>query len=126
MAALSQSWLDDAFTSAKEDFKRSLKNPSAYDFSSLTSIDDVLEEAKKVERQQAKTKTLRGLKRIQPFIHGLKEYSEVIETFAQVKPDIMSLIWVSIASIQLYICLWSGRLTTSLLHIRDHSNSSSR
>ncbi|KAI1457992.1 hypothetical protein F4805DRAFT_474716 [Annulohypoxylon moriforme] len=93
MATLQSSWLDAAFKSAKEDFKRSLKNPALYDFEKLTSIEDVLEEAKKIERQQAKTRTLRGLRRIQPLINGLKEYSAIIEVFAQAKPDIMSLIW---------------------------------
>ncbi|KAI0889136.1 uncharacterized protein GGS22DRAFT_153217 [Annulohypoxylon maeteangense] len=87
------SWLDDTFKLAKEDFKRSLKNPALYDFSKLVSIDDVLEEAKKIERQQAKTRTLRGLRRVQPLINGLKEYSAIIEVFAQAKPDIISLIW---------------------------------
>ncbi|KAI1103967.1 hypothetical protein F4804DRAFT_211097 [Jackrogersella minutella] len=93
MASISALWLDDAFKSAKEDFKRSLKNPALYDFSKITSIDDVLEEAKKIEKQQAKTKTLRGLKRVQPLINSLKEYSAVIEVFVQAKPDVMSLIW---------------------------------
>ncbi|KAI2471029.1 hypothetical protein F4781DRAFT_388511 [Annulohypoxylon bovei var. microspora] len=93
MATVPPSWLDEAFKSAKEDFKRSLKNPALYDFSKITSIDDVLDEAKKIERQQAQTRTLRGLKRVQPLINGLKEYSAIIEVFAQVKPDIMSLIW---------------------------------
>ncbi|OTA59127.1 hypothetical protein K449DRAFT_466839 [Hypoxylon sp. EC38] len=93
MAAVPSSWLDDAFKSAKEDFKRSLKNPALYDFSKIRSVDDVLDEARKIERQQAKTKTLRGLKRIQPLIDGLKEYSGIIEVFVQAKPDVMSLIW---------------------------------
>ncbi|KAI1416816.1 hypothetical protein F5Y13DRAFT_204160 [Hypoxylon sp. FL1857] len=93
MATVTSSWLDEAFKSAKEDFKRSLKNPALYDFSKITSIDDVLNEAKKIEKQQDKTKTLRGLKRIQPLIDGLKEYSGIIEVFAQAKPDVMSLIW---------------------------------
>ncbi|OTA93779.1 hypothetical protein M434DRAFT_395313 [Hypoxylon sp. CO27-5] len=93
MAAVPSSWLDDAFKSAKEDFKRSLKNPALYDFSKISSVDDVLDEARKIERRQAKTKTLRGLKRVQPLIDGLKEYSGIIEVFVQAKPDVMSLIW---------------------------------
>ncbi|OTB06435.1 hypothetical protein M426DRAFT_9573 [Hypoxylon sp. CI-4A] len=95
MATVPSSWLHDAFKSAKEDFKKRLKNPALYDFSKISSIDDVMDEATKIERQQAKSKTLRGLKRIQPFIDGLKEYAGVIEVFAQAKPDVMSLIWAS-------------------------------
>ena len=49
---------------------------------------------REVQRQQAKTKTYRGLKRIEPLIKVLQEYSSVIDTFVQVKPDIMGLIWV--------------------------------
>ncbi|KAI0152566.1 hypothetical protein F4776DRAFT_659492 [Hypoxylon sp. NC0597] len=93
MATVPSSWVDEAFKSAKEDFKRSLKNPALYDFSTISSVDDVLDEARKIERQQAKTKTLRGLKRVQPLIDGLKEYSGIIEVFVQAKPDVMSLIW---------------------------------
>lgn len=94
MATTPSSWLDDAFKSAKEDFRRSLKNPALYDFSKIVQIDDVYDEARKIQSEQAKTKTLRGLKRLEPLINGLKEYSAVVEVFIQVKPDVMSLIWV--------------------------------
>ncbi|KAI1379439.1 hypothetical protein F4677DRAFT_332829 [Hypoxylon crocopeplum] len=86
-------WLSEAFKSAKEEFKQSLKNPALYDFSKISSIDDVLDEVMKIEREQAKTKTLRGLKRLEPLINGLKEYSAIIEVFVQAKPDVMSFIW---------------------------------
>ncbi|KAK6957593.1 hypothetical protein Daesc_000380 [Daldinia eschscholtzii] len=97
--ATTPSWLDDAFRSAKEDFKKSLKNPSLYDFSKINSPDDVMREAAKIEREQRKTKTLRGLRRIEPLINGLKEYAAVIEVFVQAKPEIMSLVWISSAVI---------------------------
>lgn len=94
MATIPSSWLDDAFKSAKEEFKKSLKNPALYDFSKVVKIEDVYDEAARIQREQAKTKTLRGLKRLEPLINGLKEYSAVVEVFVQVKPDVMSLIWV--------------------------------
>lgn len=94
MAAQPSLWLGEAFATAKEDFKRSLKNPAQYDFSKVTSIDDVYDEAEKIQRQQAKTKTLRGLNRLQPFLNALNEYSGIIDAFVQAKPEIMSLIWV--------------------------------
>ncbi|KAI1470272.1 uncharacterized protein F4812DRAFT_259183 [Daldinia caldariorum] len=93
MATTPPSWLDDAFKSAKEEFKKSLKNPALYDFSKINSPDDVIHEAIKIQKQQEKTKTLRGLRRIDPLISGLKEYAAVIEQFVQAKPEIMSLIW---------------------------------
>lgn len=36
---------------------------------------------------------LRDLQKISPYLDCLKEYSAVIEVFAQVKPDIIALIW---------------------------------
>ncbi|KAI1802020.1 hypothetical protein F4811DRAFT_555212 [Daldinia bambusicola] len=93
MATTPPSWLDDAFKSAKQEFRKSLKNPALYDFSKINSPDDVINEAIKIQKQQEKTKTLRGLRRIDPLISGLKEYAAVIEQFVQAKPEIMSLIW---------------------------------
>lgn len=90
------SWLEVAFLSAKKDFLASLKNKttSKFDFSKLATVDDVYEAASEIQRQQAKTKSYRGLKRIEPFIKVLQEYGGVADTFAQIKPDILCLIWV--------------------------------
>ncbi|KAI0161115.1 hypothetical protein GGR52DRAFT_582536 [Hypoxylon sp. FL1284] len=91
--ATTSAWLDDAFQTTKEEFKRNLQSPASYDFSKIVRIEDVYDEATRIQREQAKTKTLRGLKRLEPLINGLKEYSAVVEVFIQVKPDVMSLIW---------------------------------
>ena len=42
-----------------------------------------------------KKKTLRNMKRIEPYIVGLSRYSDVCSIFVQVKPEILCLIWVS-------------------------------
>lgn len=92
--ASNTAWLQQAFLSARDEFFRNLPKTTKFDFSKLTTVDDVYRAAKEIEREQKKTKSFRGLKRIEPFINVLKEYSGVIDTFVQVKPDIMGLIWV--------------------------------
>ncbi|KAI5925083.1 hypothetical protein F4810DRAFT_660893 [Camillea tinctor] len=93
MARNTSDWLADAFDTAKDDFIRSLKTPSRYDFSKLQTINDVYDATDEIQKKQVQTKILRGLKRIEPFIEALKEYTAVIEVFVQVKPDILALIW---------------------------------
>lgn len=97
MAALADSsyWVEEAFLSAKEEFLKSLANKSAFDFSKVASADDVVDAALAIQQQQARTKTFRGLARIRPLITVLQEYSGVADTFVQVKPDVLGLIWVS-------------------------------
>ena len=87
--------MEAAFSSAKKEFLQSLnKTTSTFDFSKLATVDDVYEAAGEIQRQQAKTKSFRGLKRIEPFVKVLQEYSGVADTFAQIQPEIASLIWV--------------------------------
>ncbi|KAI0101764.1 hypothetical protein GGR51DRAFT_563230 [Nemania sp. FL0031] len=93
MATRSSTWLDDAFRAAKRNFINGLKNPSVYDFSNLQTIDDVYNETDKIQREQAKTKTLRALKKIEPFILGINDYASTIDTFIQAKAEILALIW---------------------------------
>ncbi len=60
----------------------------------MATVDDVYDAAREIQRQQAKTKSFRGLKRIEALIKVLQEYGDVVDTFVQVQPDILSLIWV--------------------------------
>jgi hypothetical protein len=97
-------WLDAAFLSAKQEFLGSLTNKTLFDFSKLTTVDDVYNAATEIQRQQAKTKSFRGLKRIEPFIKVLQEYGGVADTFAQIKPDILCLIWVRFPRMRTRLC----------------------
>jgi hypothetical protein len=47
----------------------------------------------KLQDEQAKQGRLRHLRRIEPYLERLRQYNEVINTFVQVKPDILALIW---------------------------------
>ncbi|GAB1319466.1 hypothetical protein MFIFM68171_09676 [Madurella fahalii] len=55
-------WLEDAFESAREEFVRGLKNPSKYNFSEFNTIKEVYDAADAIQKRQAQTKTLRGVK----------------------------------------------------------------
>jgi len=91
--ATTATWLDAAFQSAKDEFLGSLANTAKFDFKSAT-VKDVYAAAQDIERQQAKTKTFRGLARIRPLLKALEDYAGVLDAFAQIKPDLLCLIWV--------------------------------
>lgn len=61
---------------------------------SAATIKDVYHEIKVIQENQAKRRSLRNMKKLEPYINGLKSYSEVISIFVQVKPDLLALIWV--------------------------------
>lgn len=83
-----------AFDEALARFKKGLTPKEMADFA-VTSIDDVHAEADRIQQEQAKRGSLRNMRRIQPYINGLSQFSKVIEVFIQAKPEIMSFIWVS-------------------------------
>ncbi|KAL9122534.1 MAG: hypothetical protein Q9187_000916 [Circinaria calcarea] len=85
--------IQGVFESAKQEFLHNLKDAADYDFSQFTSIDKVYEATEKIQEEQGKTNTLRNLKRIQPYLDGLNQYTGVFDTFMQAKPEILCLIW---------------------------------
>ncbi|KAL1870875.1 hypothetical protein Daus18300_004964 [Diaporthe australafricana] len=85
--------LTDAFESAKKDFISQFSNGTPANFEEFTTINDVYMAAEEIQSSQARTRTTRNLRKIQPFLECLRHYGEVIETFVQVKPDILALIW---------------------------------
>jgi len=93
-AALTKPWLDDIFKSAKRDFLKKLPKSIQFDPTQITTMEDVYSAAKAIEEQQKKTKTYCGLKRIEPLLKSLGEFAGAIDVLVQVKPDILSLIWV--------------------------------
>jgi hypothetical protein len=74
---------------------RNLLTPKEKKAISATTIEDVYQEAKSIQVKQTTNRTLRNMKRIQPYIDGLSRYSDVCSIFAQVKPEILCFIWVS-------------------------------
>ncbi|KAL7754599.1 hypothetical protein ACKLNR_002808 [Fusarium oxysporum f. sp. zingiberi] len=93
-----------AFEAAMLDFKDKLKGHSFYDqIIQTTSIEQVYQDIQKLQDKQAKSGRLRHLSRIEPFLARLREYSSVVETFVQAKPDILSLIWGPIKLLLLWV-----------------------
>lgn len=88
--------LADAFESAKKGFLSQFPNGTPADFQEFTTINDVYKAAEEVQLAQARTRSTRNLRQIQPFLECLRHYGDIIETFVTVKPDILALIWVCI------------------------------
>ena len=84
----------DAFDTAIKHFLDSLTDKDAYDFSRFTAISDIYDETDRIQREQGSRAELRNLKRIQPYLDCIKQYTAVIDTFVQAKPDILALLWV--------------------------------
>jgi hypothetical protein len=86
--------IQEAFECAKREFQRGLKNPTLFtEIQKTTCIEEVYDAAEKLQEEQAKRGRLRHLRRIDPYLERLRQYSEVIETFVQAKSDILALIW---------------------------------
>jgi hypothetical protein len=99
-----------AFEAAMLDFKDKLKGHSFYDqIIQTTSIEQVYQDIEKLQDKQAKSGRLRHLSKIEPFLARLREYSSVVETFVQAKPDILALIWGPIK----LLLLWADVLKQS-------------
>jgi len=84
---------ESPFTRALKRFQDGL-TPKEIDDFKATTIADVWDKAKELQREQNMRGSMQNMARITPFIHGLTKYSGVIEVFVQAKPDIMAFIWV--------------------------------
>ncbi|RSL98170.1 hypothetical protein CDV31_012704 [Fusarium ambrosium] len=105
-----------AFESAIQKFKDDLKNPEHYDkILQTTSIDQVYDATDEIQKEQSKNGRLRHLSKIEPFLSRLRDYSSVVETFVQAKPDILALIWGPIK----LLLQWADALTKSFTAISD-------
>jgi nitrate/nitrite-specific signal transduction histidine kinase len=94
MPASAPSHFEESFETAKKEFFKDLKKPKDYDFSKFTSIDDVYEFTEKLQKEQNSKGKMRHLAKIQPYLQNLDQYVGVLDTFSQVKADLLCLIWV--------------------------------
>ncbi|KAL6821029.1 hypothetical protein J3E69DRAFT_373903 [Trichoderma sp. SZMC 28015] len=100
-----------AFAEAVREFKSKLKNDQLYaEILKTKSIDEVYDATDALQAEQAKHGRLRHLSKIKPFLEGLQGYADTIDTFVQVKPDVLALIW---GPIKLLI-QWAASLTQSI------------
>ncbi|KAF5667794.1 NACHT domain-containing protein [Fusarium heterosporum] len=100
-----------AFNKAIREFKTGLNNPALYtEILATTSIDQVYDLTDQLQQTQGRAGRLTNLARIGVFLERMNTYAGVIDTFVQVKPDILALIW---GPIKLLI-LWTSNTTKSL------------
>ena len=84
-----------AFDAAVQEFQDSLDDDdNHYNLTQFRSINDVYDEADRIQREQGTKGALRDLNRIKPFLERLLEFAGVIDVIVQVKPDVLALIWV--------------------------------
>jgi hypothetical protein len=100
-----------AFEKSIRDFKANLKDDELYSkILQTTTIDQVYDLTDKLQEEQAKNGHMRHLSKIGPFLERLRGYAGAIETFVQVKPDILALIWGPIK----LLLQWTSVLKQSL------------
>ena len=100
-----------AFEKSIRDFKANLKDDVLYsEILQTTTIDQVYDLTDKLQEEQAKNGHMRHLSKIGPFLERLRGYAGAIETFVQVKPDILALIWGPIK----LLLQWTSVLKQSL------------
>jgi len=87
------STVEEAFETAKTQFLSSARADSD-DVLRFASIKEVYDVTDQIQKERSRSRTLRNLRRIEPYLDCLQHYSKVVETFVQVKPDVLALIWV--------------------------------
>lgn len=85
-----------SFEAAVQDFQNTLEEKEELDLNKFKTIDDVYEEINSIQAELGKKGQLRHMKKLAPLLACLDQYSSVFDTFVQVKPDVLALIWVSI------------------------------
>ncbi|CAD6594213.1 MAG: hypothetical protein ASARMPREDX12_008428 [Alectoria sarmentosa] len=81
------------FDAAVKDFQDELLDRDQFDFRGIETIDDVYKEIDRIQEEQGRNGMLRNMKRIEPFLACLEQYSEVLDTFVQAKANVLALIW---------------------------------
>lgn len=81
-----------AFSTAFERLKEVVSKEDARSFNS-TTMEDVWTSARDIERHLESRRSLRGFRRIQPFLAGIEQYSKVVEVLCNGTPY-LPYIWV--------------------------------
>jgi hypothetical protein len=81
------------FESAIDNLKQTISSPDAAAFQA-TLVEDVWKAAEEIQESQRQRKSLRNMRRIEPFLKGLEKYSKVIEVVCN-GTSYLPWIWVS-------------------------------
>ncbi|KFA48785.1 hypothetical protein S40293_01495 [Stachybotrys chartarum IBT 40293] len=108
--------IQTAFASAVVDFRLKLNDEKLYNkILETRSLDSVYATTDALQAEQGKEGRLRHLSKAQPYLERLRSYTSVIDTFVQVQPDILALIWGPIK----LLLQWASTLSQSLDAIVD-------
>ena len=99
---ISPSPISVAFDTARKEFLSNFSQEDQEAFSKFTSIDNLYDATDEIQKEQAKTRTLQNLNKIQPYVECLNQYAGVLDTVVQIKPDFLAIIWVSLCVAQVY------------------------
>jgi hypothetical protein len=81
------------FEKAIEKLKQTISSPDAAAFQA-TVVEDVWKAAEEIQESQRQRKSLRNMRRVEPFLKGLEKYSKVIEVACN-GTSYLPWIWVS-------------------------------
>ena len=81
------------FDVAVSDFQGEV-DQKLFDFNALYTVDDLYNEIQKTQEDQGRNRELRNMNKMKPLLDCLEQYSSVLDTFVQVKPSVLALIWV--------------------------------
>lgn len=116
MAATLDTNANTVFQTVISQFKEKLKDEKLYnEILSTTSIDQVYDATDELQHEQSQKGHLRHLSKIGTYLERLRDYTSAIDTFVQVYPEILALIW---GPIKLLI-QWTSALKKSLDAIID-------
>jgi len=83
-----------AFKSAMAAFKKTINDNKLHqDILRTTTIEGVWTEAKNIQARQEAKNRIRNMGKIRRFLDKIAAYASTVDTFVQVKPEIMALIW---------------------------------
>ena len=90
------------FDIAVSDFQSEVADQELFDFNALYTVDDLYNEIQKTQEEQGRNRQLRNMRKMEPLLDCLKQYSSVLDTIVQVKPSVLALIWVGSLVLKLF------------------------
>ena len=95
------------FDVAVSDFQGEVGDQELFDFNALYTVDDLYNEIQKTQEEQGRNRQLRNMNKMKPLLDCLEQYSSVLDTFVQVKPSVLALIWVGSLVLSLFLQSYS-------------------
>lgn len=84
----------EAFEAAKRAFRKTLKDDGKYrDLLKIDSADKVYEAIERLQKTQDDQRRIGRINKVTTFLDKLEGYHKAVDTFVQVKPEIMALVW---------------------------------